>query len=91
MKLDDKIAELKPNLAGLTEFSDKGGIYAVPLTIQGFVVYSIKKLSTEAGLDLNATPETGNDLTKVCTALLAMGKMPCIALGNKEGYAPGLH
>ena len=91
MKLDDKIADLKPNPAGLAEFSDKGGNFAVPLTIQGFVVYFIKKLSTEAGLDPNAAPETGNDLTKVCTALLAKGKMPCIALGNKEGYAPGLH
>lgn len=86
VKLDDKIADLKPNLAGTAEFSDATGLYAVPLTIQGFVVYYNKKLYAEAGLDPNAAPKTWDDLTKVCAAFLAKGTIPCIALGNKEGY-----
>ncbi len=77
---------MKGDLAGLADFSDATGIYAVPLTIQGFVVYYNKALYTDAGLDPNAAPKTWDDLTKVCAAFVAKGNVPCIALGNKEGY-----
>ena len=86
VKLDDKIGDLKANLAGTAEFSDTTGLYAVPLTIQGFVVYYNKKLYADAGLDPNAAPKTWDDLTKVCAAFAAKATVPCIALGNKEGY-----
>ena len=84
--LDEKLGDLKGNLAGLPEFSDATGIYAVPLTIQGFVVYYNKKLYADAGLDPEAAPKTWDDLAKVCAAIIAKGTVPCIALGNKEGY-----
>jgi raffinose/stachyose/melibiose transport system substrate-binding protein len=31
-------------------------------------------------------PKTWDDLTKVCATFVAKGGVPCIALGNKEGY-----
>ena len=87
VKLDDKIADIKGNLAGLPEFTDKdGATYAIPLTIQGFVVYFNKKLYTDAGLDPANPPKTWSDLTQVCAAIIHKGDVPCIALGNKEGY-----
>ncbi len=86
VKLDDKIADMKGDLAGLPEFSDANGIYAIPLTIQGFVVYYNKALYTAAGLDPATPPKTWDDLTKVCAAFVAQATVPCIALGNKEGF-----
>ena len=59
LKLDDKIGDLKGQLAGLPEFSDATGIYALPLTIQGFPVYYNKKLYADAGLDPAAAPRPG--------------------------------
>lgn len=86
VKLDDKIGDLAGHLAGLGEFSDATGIYALPLTIQGFPVYYNKTLYADAGLDPNSPPKTWDDLTKVCAAIIAKGAVPCIALGNKEGF-----
>jgi raffinose/stachyose/melibiose transport system substrate-binding protein len=86
VNLSDKLGNVKANLAGTAEFSDANGLYAVPLTIQGFVVYYNKKLYADAGLDPNAAPKTWADLSKVCAAFLAKGTVPCIALGNKEGF-----
>ena len=86
LKLDEKLGDMSGQLAGLPEFSDATGIYAVPLTIQGFVVYYNKALYTAAGLDPEATPKTWDDLAKVCAAFVAQGTVPCIALGNKEGF-----
>ena len=86
LKLDDKIGEMKGQLAGLPEFSDATGIYALPLTIQGFPVYYNKAVYADAGLDPNAAPKSWDDLTKVCAAIIAKGAVPCIALGNKEGF-----
>lgn len=86
LKLDDKIGDLKAHLAGLPEFSDATGIYALPLTIQGFPVYYNKKLYADAGLDPNAAPKSWDDLKKVCDAIIAKGAVPCFALGNKEGF-----
>lgn len=86
LKLDDKLGDMSADLAGTAEFSDATGLYAVPLTIQGFVVYYNKKLYADAGLDPNAGPKTWDDLAKVCDAFIAQGTVPCIALGNKEGF-----
>lgn len=86
LNLDGKLGDLQANLAGLPEFSDASGIYAVPLTIQGFVIYYNKALYTDAGLDPAAAPKTWDDLAKVCAAFVAKGTAPCIALGNKEGF-----
>lgn len=87
VKLDDRIGDFKADLAGLPEFTGAdGATYAIPLTIQGFPVYYNKKLYADAGLDPNAAPRTWDDLTKVCAAIIAKGAVPCIALGNKEGF-----
>lgn len=86
LNLDGKLGDLQANLAGLPEFSDASGIYAVPLTIQGFVIYYNKALYTDAGLDPASAPKTWDDLAKVCAAFIAKGTAPCIALGNKEGF-----
>lgn len=87
VKLDDKIGALKDDLAGRPEFTDaSGSLYAIPLTIQGFPVYYNKKLYADAGLDPNAPPKSWDDLKKVCDAITAKGAVPCIALGNKEGF-----
>lgn len=84
--LNDKLGDLAGNLAGTAEFSDANGLYAIPLTIQGFVVYYNKALYADAGLDPAAAPKTWDDLTKVCAAFIAKGTAPCFALGNKEGF-----
>ena len=63
-----------------------GGLYAIPLSIQGFVVYYNKKLYADAGLDPEKPPLTWAELTKVCDAIKAKGAVPCFALGNKEGF-----
>ena len=86
LNLTDKLGDLKADLAGTAEFADASGLYAVPLTIQGFVVYYNKTLYADAGLDPNAPPQNWDDLAKVCAAFIAKGNAPCIALGNKEGY-----
>src|SRR4051794_36194568 len=86
MKLDDKVADIKKDLVGWEEFSDKTGVYAIPLSIQGFVVYYNKKLYTDAGLDASKPPKTWAELAKVCDAIKAKGAVPCFAMGNKEGF-----
>ena len=58
VKLDDKIGAMKADLAGLPEFSDPSGIYAIPPTIQGFVVYSKMVLYAASGLDPNPPPKS---------------------------------
>jgi raffinose/stachyose/melibiose transport system substrate-binding protein len=86
MKLDDKVADIKGDLVGWEEFSDKTGIYAIPLSIQGFVIYYNKKLYSDAGLDAAKPPKTWAELAKVCDAIKAKGAVPCFAMGNKEGF-----
>ncbi len=86
VRLDERLGDLKAELAGLEEFSDANGTFAVPLTIQGFVVYYNKALYTAAGLDPANPPKSWDDLTKVCEAFVAQASVPCIALGNKEGF-----
>lgn len=86
LKLDDKVADIKSDLVGWEEFSDASGTYAVPLSIQGFVIYYNKKLYSDAGLDASKPPKTWVDLAKVCEAIKAKGTVPCFAMGNKEGF-----
>ena len=87
VKLDDKVADIKGGTVGWPEFTGPdGGLYAIPLSIQGFVVYYNKKLYADAGLDPEKPPLTWAELTKVCDAIKAKGAVPCFALGNKEGF-----
>ena len=87
VKLDDKVADIKDDIVGWEEFTGAdGGIYAIPLSIQGFVIYYNKKLYTDAGLDPENPPKTWAELTKVCDAIKAKGAVPCFAMGNKEGF-----
>ena len=87
VKLDDKVADVKDGIVGWPEFTGPdGGLYAVPLSIQGFVVYYNKKLYADAGLDPAKAAATWAELTKVCDAIKAKGAVPCFALGNKEGF-----
>jgi ABC-type glycerol-3-phosphate transport system substrate-binding protein len=87
VKLDDHVADIKGGIVGWEEFTGPdGGLYAIPLSIQGFVVYYNKKLYADAGLDPAKPPLDWAALTKVCDAIKAKGAVPCFALGNKEGF-----
>jgi raffinose/stachyose/melibiose transport system substrate-binding protein len=87
VKLDDHVADIKGGLVGWDEFAGPdGGLYAIPLSIQGFVIYYNKKLYSDAGLDPAKPPLNWAELTKVCDAIKAKGAVPCFALGNKEGF-----
>src|SRR5258707_3970172 len=87
VKLDDKVADIKRDIVGWPEFAGPdGGVYAIPLSIQGFVVYYNRKLYAAAGLDPAKPPTTWAELAKVCDAIKAKGAVPCFALGNKEGF-----
>ncbi len=86
VKLDDKVADIKGDLVGWEEFSDASGTYAIPLSIQGFVVYYNKKLYQDAGLDPAKPPKTWAELSKMCEAIKTKGEVPCFAMGNKEGF-----
>lgn len=83
--LTDLSAEAK-GLAGLPEFSEGAVAHALPITIQGFVVYYNKTLYAEAGLDPEKPPTTWDALKAACAAIKAKGTAPCFAMGNKEGY-----
>lgn len=72
--------------SGLDAFSTEGRTYALPLTIQGFVIYYNKTRYTEAGLDPANPPLTYDEMGAVCAAIIAKGDVPCFALGNKEGF-----
>jgi ABC-type glycerol-3-phosphate transport system substrate-binding protein len=80
------LTDLAEGFAGLDGFSADGQVYALPLTIQGFVVYYNKQRYAEAGLDPENPPKTYEDLAAACAAIKAAGKVPCFALGNKEGF-----
>ncbi len=80
------LTSMAGGFSGLEAFSADGKTYALPLTIQGFVIYYNKKHYTEAGLDANAGPKTYDDLIKVCEAIKAKATTSCFAMGNKEGF-----
>ena len=86
LKLDEKVEDIRNDMVGWEEFADENGVYAVPLSIQGFVVYYNKKLYADAGLDPANPPKTWAELTRVCEAVKAKGAVPCFAMGNKEGF-----
>ncbi|MBP0582801.1 extracellular solute-binding protein [Labrys sp. LIt4] len=87
VKLDDKVADIRGDIKGWEEFTGKdGAVYAVPLSIQGFVVYYNKTLYKNAWLDPESPPRTWNELKKACDAIKAKGDVPCFTLGNKEGF-----
>ncbi|WP_210528892.1 ABC transporter substrate-binding protein [Rubellimicrobium arenae] len=87
-----RAAALKPlndmteGLAGVADFTADGNAIALPLTIQGFVVYYNKALYEAAGLDPDAPPRTWDELKSVCEAFKTQGEVPCFAMGNKEGF-----
>jgi ABC-type glycerol-3-phosphate transport system substrate-binding protein len=85
--LDSAVVDIKGDLAGWPDFSGTDGhIYAIPLSIQGFVAYYNKKLYSAAGLDPNKPPTTWAEMVKVCDAIKAKGAATCFSLGNKEGF-----
>ena len=85
--LDKAVADIKGDIAGWPDFSGTDGhIYAIPLSIQGFVAYYNKKLYSDAGLDPEKPPTTWAELVKVCDAIKAKGEATCFSLGNKEGF-----
>jgi len=85
--LDTAVADLKSSISGWPDFSGTDGkIYAIPLSIQGFVAYYNKKIYADAGLDPEKPPTTWAELVKVCDAIKAKGNATCFSLGNKEGF-----
>lgn len=80
------LSDLATGFSGLDAFSVDGHAYALPLTIQGFVVYYNRARYAEAGLDPDHPPQTYDELAAVCDAINATGNVPCFALGNKEGF-----
>ncbi|MDQ0474702.1 ABC transporter substrate-binding protein [Labrys wisconsinensis] len=87
LRLDDKAPDLVAKLAGREEFQGPdGGLYALPITLQGFVVYYNRKLYAQAGLDPDKPPTTWAGLQQVCEAFKAKGGVPCFVMGNKEGF-----
>ncbi|WP_419999000.1 ABC transporter substrate-binding protein [Streptomyces boninensis] len=96
--LDGHVRKLRDRLTGWEAFEDKGGTYAVPVTLQGFPFYYNKAVYKKAGLDPDAPPKTLDQLVKVCQAIKKSGSS-CFSLGNKEGlgiefflsgFAPGV-
>jgi ABC-type glycerol-3-phosphate transport system substrate-binding protein len=86
VKLDDSVADIKDRVAGWAEFTGKdGGLYAVPISIQGFAVYYNKDLYAKAGLDPAKVPANWAELKANVEALKKAGITP-FALGNKEGF-----
>lgn len=86
LRLDDAVAGIADQIVGWEEFTGAdGGLYAVPLSIQGFVVYANLERYEEAGLD--SLPTNWDELVAACAAITAAGEVPCFALGNKEGFA----
>lgn len=74
-------------LVGQEEFAaEDGTLHALPITIQGFVVYFNKTRYEEAGLDPEAPPQNWDELVAACEAIAEAGEVPCFALGNKEGF-----
>lgn len=81
------VTELGNGLVGLEEFEGEDGtLHALPITMQGFVVYYNKERYEEAGLDPENPPRTWDDLVSVCQTISEAGSVPCFALGNREGF-----
>lgn len=83
--ITDEIADLKDQLAGWPAFEEGGETYSAPTFLQGFPIYYNKALFEEAGLDADQPPQTWDELTSACQAILDKTDASCFALGNKEG------
>ena len=87
VRLDEAAADVAGSIVGWEEFTGAdGGVYAIPLSIQGFVVYYNKERYAEAGLDPESPPQTWEQLVAACEAINAADAVPCFAMGNKEGF-----
>lgn len=83
--ITDEIADLKDQLAGWPAFEEGGETYSAPTFLQGFPIYYNKALFEAAGLDADQPPQTWDELTSACQAILDKTDASCFALGNKEG------
>ncbi|SFR34989.1 multiple sugar transport system substrate-binding protein [Yoonia tamlensis] len=81
------LGDAAAGFAGVDAFSVDGTAYAIPLTIQGFVIYYNRALYEAAGLDPDAAPTTWDELATVCEAFIAQDAVPCFAFGNKQGFS----
>lgn len=86
LALDTYVAQDKDRLAGWDAFSKDGKIYAAPITLQGHPIYYSKTIFKQAGLDADKPPATWDALLADCATIKAKTKLPCLSLGNKEGY-----
>jgi multiple sugar transport system substrate-binding protein len=86
LPLDQYVAPDKDRLAGWDAFSKDGKIYAAPITLQGHPIYYSKTIFKQAGLDAEKPPATWDALLGACATIKAKTKLPCLSLGNKEGY-----
>jgi multiple sugar transport system substrate-binding protein len=84
--LDQYVAPDKQRLAGWDAFTKDGKIYAAPITLQGHPIYYNKTLYKKAGLDPDKPPTTWDAFLSACAAVKKAANLPCLALGNKEGY-----
>lgn len=81
------VTALGENLVGTEEFADEDGtLYALPITMQGFIVYYNKQRYAEAGLDPENPPQTWEELVAACEAITETGNVPCFSMGNREGF-----
>ncbi|MBY3308187.1 carbohydrate ABC transporter substrate-binding protein [Rhizobium laguerreae] len=86
VNLKEQVADVVPNLAGLTGFTRKdGGYVALPLTVQGAVFYINNEVYKNAGLDPNKPPQTWEEWKSVCDAVKSKTEASCLTLGNKDG------
>lgn len=86
--LNSSLGDLRKSLVGWDAFTAKNGnVYAIPVTLQGQLVYYNKDLYRKAGLDPNKPPRTWTELEGVCKQIISKAKVACFAEGNKEGYA----
>ncbi len=84
--LNDKTADILPNLAGMSAFTKPDGTYiALPLTVQGSIWYYNKEVYKDAGLDPNKAPVTWADFSANCEAIKTKTKASCLTFGNKDG------
>jgi len=85
--LDDQIGDVAESLVGWEAFTgDDGSIYAIPILMQGHVIYFNKSLYEAAGLDPETPPTTLAELEANCAAILENTDAACFSMGNREGF-----
>lgn len=84
--LKDQVADILPDLAGLSAFElPDGGYVALPLTVQGTTWFYNKEVYRNAGLDPEKPPLTWEDFSDNCEAITAKTDSSCLTIGNKDG------